>query len=86
MTTIEHSAALALLNCSFLPGTFDKRWVNQLPNWYGRKMTKKGRETMERLVHKYRRQIPDHVKILNDLKKPEPHEPRASSTPAAAVD
>jgi hypothetical protein len=67
MTTIERKIASALISCSFLPGSFDKRFIRQLPNWENREMTEKGREKMIELLHKYRRQIPNHVALKNEL-------------------
>lgn len=59
MTNLERDIAIALGNCSFLPGTFDKRFVKNLPNWYEREMTVKGRAMLIKLMDKYRRQIPE---------------------------
>jgi hypothetical protein len=60
MTNAEKTIAEALGKCRFLPGSFDKRFVNQLPNWIDREMTKAGRTTLYRLYEKYRKQIPDY--------------------------
>jgi hypothetical protein len=59
MTTVEKKITASLQRCSFLPGSFDKRFVNQLDNWTDREMTAKGRETLFKLYVKYRRQIKD---------------------------
>lgn len=67
MTDLEIKAAAALINCNFLPGTYDKKFVHQLGNWYDRKMTEKGREMMIKLVQKYRRQIAGAENLVNDL-------------------
>lgn len=60
MTNAEKIISVALSKCRFLPGSFDKRFVNQLPNWQEREMTKSGRTTLYRLYEKYRKQIPDY--------------------------
>lgn len=60
MTLIEKQIAESLLKCRFLPGSFDKRFVNQLPNWTERELTEKGRTTLYRLYEKYRGQIRDY--------------------------
>ena len=63
LTNIERDIALALRNCFFLPGSFDKRFVNQLDKWTDRDMTVKGRAKMMELLQKYRRQIPNFEKL-----------------------
>jgi hypothetical protein len=57
MTSDEWKMACDLSRCSFLPGSFDKRFAKQLVNWKDREMTEKGREMLKKLHHKYRRQI-----------------------------
>lgn len=64
MTQGEKYAAEALSNCSFLPGSFDKKFVRQITNWHDRDMTDNGRETLKRLLMKYRRQIPEYMSII----------------------
>ncbi len=66
MTDPELRIAEALLRCSFLPGSRDKKFVQQLPNWHDRAMTTKGKAYMMALLQKYRKQIPDYQKLLND--------------------
>lgn len=68
MTTAEKKFADALSNCSFLPGSADKRFVKQLPNWHDRGMTVKGRAHMLKLAVKYRRQIPNLSELFGQLK------------------
>lgn len=63
MTLTERHIAEALSNVTFLPGSFDKRFVKQLPNWLEREMTEKGRARMIAIFHKYRRQIPNYEKL-----------------------
>lgn len=63
MTVTERHIASALSQVTFLPGSFDKRFVKQLPNWLEREMTEKGRDKMIALFHKYRRQIPNYEKL-----------------------
>lgn len=67
MTEPEKSIAWALCSCSFLPGSFDKRFVNQLDKWKDRDMTVKGRAKMMELLQKYRRQIPSFEKLKSTL-------------------
>ena len=67
MTSIELQIASALNACSFLPGSFDKKFVHQLENWKDREMTVKGRAKMIELLRKYRRQIPDHGRLVVKL-------------------
>lgn len=67
MTDLEKVITAALTQCSFTPGSFDKKFVKQLPNWWTRELTERGRETMIRLLHKYRRQIPEYQDICNEL-------------------
>jgi len=63
MTTTELRVASALTRCRFLPGSFDKRFVNQLSNWIDRDMTEAGKRKMIELLHKYRRQIPNYKEL-----------------------
>lgn len=56
MTKEERKMANALRMCSFIPGSFDKKFVGQLANWEDREMTDKGREFLKKLYKKYRRQ------------------------------
>jgi hypothetical protein len=67
MTKAEWKAACRLSGCSFLPGSFDKKFVRQLPKWKDREMTEKGRKLLIALVQKYRRQIPGYEKIITSL-------------------
>jgi hypothetical protein len=60
MTEIEKHMANGLKFCTFLPGSFDKRFVKQLDNWIDREMTTDGRSMMVKLYHKYRRQISNY--------------------------
>jgi hypothetical protein len=47
MTELERQIAWSLRRCTFLPGSFDKRFVKQLPNWQEKEMTEKGRAMIE---------------------------------------
>lgn len=67
MTAIEIKIANALKFCTFLPGSFDKRFVKQLPNWIDREMTENGSAYMIKLFHKYHRQIPNYTELSNEL-------------------
>jgi len=67
MTATEIKVANALLQCTFLPGSFDKRFVKQLPNWQDREMTEKGRAMMLKLFQKYRRQIRNYEELLLEV-------------------
>lgn len=69
MTNIEKKIAARLNNCSFLPGSFDKRFVKQLSNWDDREMTERGRATMLMLFTKYRRQIPDYERLSEEYNR-----------------
>jgi hypothetical protein len=61
MTELEKQIATALKNCTFLPGSFDKRFVRQLnPD---KEMTEKGLKMMLDLLDKYRRQIPNYQNL-----------------------
>lgn len=68
MTATEWKIANSLINCTFLPGSYDKKFVQQLGNWKDRDMTLKGRLKMIELLHKYRRQIPDYEKLQSKIK------------------
>lgn len=57
MTSEEIKMANALLKCTFLPASFDKKFVKQLPNWKERDMTPEGKALLEKLYYKYRKQI-----------------------------
>ncbi|MBB4199066.1 hypothetical protein CCR94_16350 [Rhodoblastus sphagnicola] len=54
----------ALARCSFLPGRWDKRFVNSMLQKPFEKWTKRQKETVLRLVNKYRRQINTGVIML----------------------
>lgn len=69
MTELEKKIANSLQFCSFLPGSFDKRFVKQLHIWADRDMTEKGRAYMLNLLYKYRRQIPDYTTLKSELSK-----------------
>jgi len=58
MTDLQKQVATALKNCSFLPGSFDKRFVRNLDP--DKEMTEKGLNMMLRLFDRYRRQIPNY--------------------------
>jgi hypothetical protein len=67
MTAIELKIAKALQMVSFLPGSFDKKFVNKLPDRYHREMSPKGRSLMIEILHKYRGQIPIYTSICYQL-------------------
>jgi hypothetical protein len=67
MTEIEKKVANRLMRCTFLPGSFHKRFVKQLKNWADRDMTEKGRALMIDLFHRYRNQIFDYHEINLEL-------------------
>lgn len=67
MTLEEKILANELMKCSFLPGSFDKKFVKQLPNWYSKPMTQKGKKTLVDLFHKYKRQISDYKSLCDSL-------------------
>lgn len=65
MTPIEISIRSALQNCTFLPGSFDKRFVMNLQA--DKPMTEKGRAFMITCFHKYRRQIKNYQQLSEQL-------------------
>jgi hypothetical protein len=67
MTSTELKIAHALQNCNFLPGSFDKKFSNQLNNWEGRDMTQKGRDKMLEMLYKYRRQIHNYQDLRREI-------------------
>lgn len=59
MTTDEMQAVMALVRCTFLPGSWDKRFVRALgQHARDTPLSDKQREWLWKLVWKYRRQIP----------------------------
>jgi len=54
----------ALVRCTFLPASWDKRFVNGMFDRDITKATDRQRATIVRLVHRYRRQIPTEVIML----------------------
>lgn len=65
MTQTERDIAYALNRCTFLPGSFDKKFVHQLDKWHDKEMTDKGRAYMMRLLDKYKRQIYNYSELKN---------------------
>jgi hypothetical protein len=65
MTPAERQIALALGRCSFLPGTWDKRFCRALASAAehapGVPLTERQGVHLLRLAHKYRRQLPTAV-------------------------
>lgn len=64
MTNKEKMLAEALQQCSFLPGSFEKRFVRGLPDRQDKPMTKEGRRLLLELFYKYRKQIKDFENIV----------------------
>lgn len=54
----------ALVRCTFLPGSWDKRFVHDMSRLGESKMTGKQADSIIRLVHKYRRQLSADIIIL----------------------
>ncbi len=82
MTTAEWTAACRLSECSFLPGSFDKRFVRQLRSKKDKEMTDKGRKFMLTLLTKYKRQLPHHEELSNAIRREAyPNEPRPVPLP-----
>jgi hypothetical protein len=60
-----------LAGCTFLPGSWDKRFVKAMYGYdsverkiiYPTEITEKQRGCLEELYHRYRRQIPNHKKL-----------------------
>lgn len=67
MTSGERDIATALGSCSFLPGSFDKRFARQLQERKEKPMTEKGRAMMLKLAVKYRRQIPNLSRLFRKV-------------------
>jgi hypothetical protein len=60
MTDDERAAVAGLWRCTFLPGSWDKRFARALAQRDASKpLSDKQRDWLWRLVWKYRRQIPD---------------------------
>jgi hypothetical protein len=73
MTTDEISIIHALSNVTYLPGSFNKRFIRSLngiaDNKPEQEITEKQREWMYRLLYTYRRQVP----IVYEKHKDHPH-------------
>lgn len=69
MTDIEKKCAEALMNCPMLPGSLDKKFVNQLATYNDRDMKHSARDRMHTLLRKYRRHIPDYYRLSKELNK-----------------
>lgn len=54
----------ALARCTFLPASWDKRFVGAMCQRPPDKMTEPHRATILRLIHRYRRQISTEIIIL----------------------
>ena len=67
MTTIEKMMSDRLQKCSFLPGSWEKKFVNQLSKWEDRQMTSKGRASLIRCFAKYHNQISDFESVCSFL-------------------
>ena len=63
MTGREKQGIKALSNCTFLPGSFEKRiagvWHGKLESAPHKRMTDKGKACLWELVYRFRRQIAD---------------------------
>ena len=69
MTDFEKMISSELQKCSVLPGSWEKRFIRQLPSWEDREMTPQGRASLIRCFCKYHAQIPDFMKICSLLTK-----------------
>jgi len=67
MTDLEKRIEASLSYVTFLPGSFDKRFVNQLKNWRDREMTEKGRAKLIEIFHKYKRRNPFYYSLKAEL-------------------
>ncbi len=66
---VELICANNLKRCTFLPGSFDKTFVNRINIEPDYKMTDKGRIFMFSLVYKYRKQMVNYQKIRHSCIK-----------------
>lgn len=83
MTDQERSMAKALGQCSFLPGTFDKRYAGVFAFEAKRdqpEITEKEAELLRRMTYRYRRQIDPAIVALSQIPGPS-----IASTPAPAA-
>jgi hypothetical protein len=66
MTELQINKALALLKCTFLPGSFQKRFAKDMGamarNNPQAELTEKQAAYLDLLFHQYRRQIPNSHK------------------------
>ena len=69
MTNIEIVIVNRLQRCRFLPGSFDKRFVNNIAAYnVEHELTENQHKYLFSLVYKYRRQIPKTYEKLKDNK------------------
>lgn len=74
MTDIERAAVAGLWRCTFLPGTWDKRFSRALAKRDASKpLSEKQQEWLWKLVWKYRRQIPEQRVILHAQRQIDPN-------------
>ncbi|GAB3303787.1 hypothetical protein GCM10027348_32080 [Hymenobacter tenuis] len=68
MTPAEQLAARSLAECKFLPGGWDKRFAHDMAvrsHYHTSDLTDLQRKHLWNLVHRYRRQIPQHIQSLS---------------------
>lgn len=64
MTDIAHERAAALARCTFLPGSWDKRFVQDV--WALEEFSTLQEANINRLALKYRRQMPARLVPASD--------------------
>ncbi|NUQ07033.1 MAG: hypothetical protein HUU31_24340 [Anaerolineae bacterium] len=61
MTPEQIAQAKALVRCTFLPGSYDKRFAKDMAFYAvhqpGRELTEKQAALLEKMMHRYRRQL-----------------------------
>lgn len=68
MTDLEKKVLNRLANATFLPGSFDKRFIrNMAATWTERDLTVKGRDYLLKMLHRYKRQIPDYKQLISEI-------------------
>lgn len=86
MSEIERAAVAGLCRCTFLPTTWDKRFVRALAQHDSTKpLSEKQQEWLWKLVWKYRRQIEDTVLIRHAQRQIDPNVAQAEQLPLELV-
>ena len=64
MTPEQQKQSNALIKCTFLRGSKDKRFAKDMRYYLDKDLTPKQAEYLNSLIYKYRRQIPNYEKLL----------------------